>query len=172
MTAATCVLRMTGPRAESGGRGGSLPGVDADFPLCDPDAVGTPVPIAIGGVTNAPGIGLVSGIVHKLAADLPATAVSSIPVSDADLVSRMPAAGTVQIDQEQCTYTGRNIPAMILTGITRAAFGTAAVVHTRGAPVFQVLSEYVYAFAANPGATHQLQADPAAPVGWRPGRGG
>ena len=152
MTAATCVLRMTGREmaledAEDLYRVSSV-----DFPLCDPDAVGEPIPYALGHVTDVPGIGLVSGIVHKLAADLAATgALANIPVSDADLVARMAATGTVQIDSEQFTYTGRNVPAMLLTGITRAAFGTEAVAHARGAPVFQVLSEYVYAFAANPG---------------------
>ena len=131
-----------------------------DFPLCDPDAIGVPIPIAIGDVANAPAIGLVSGIVHKLAADLPITALASIPVSDGALVARMPPSGTLQIDEEQFTYTGRNITAMTFTGITRAAFGTTAVTHARGAPVFQVLSEYVYAFAANPGATHQTSGVP------------
>ena len=160
LTEATCVLRMTGRELSLEDTEDLYRVSSQDFPLCDPDDVGTPIPIAIGDVANAPAIGLVSGIVHKLAADLPVTSLASIPVSDGALVARMPPTGTVQIDQEQFTYTGRNITALTFTGITRAAFGTTAVTHARGAPVFQVLSEYVYAFAANPGTTHQTSGAP------------
>jgi hypothetical protein len=127
----------------------------ADFPLCDPDVVGEPITPVIGSVTEVPAQGLVSGIVHKLALDITATdppTGGALPVSDLDLLVRMPVTGTIQTDEERITYTGRDLNGLTFTGIVRGAFGDAPQPHTKGAVVFQVLSEYVLGLGCNLGA--------------------
>lgn len=64
-----------------------------------------------------------------LAADIGA-GDTSIALSDA---APFPASGTVIIEQEQVTYTGKQ--GNTLTGVTRGANGTVAAAHAAGAPV-------------------------------------
>lgn len=58
---------------------------------------------------------------------------TSIPLSDA---SGFPNSGTIMIDNEQITYTGKD--GNTLTGATRGANGTTAAAHAAGAAVTQV----------------------------------
>jgi hypothetical protein len=49
-------------------------------------------------------------------------------------VSTYPEAGSIQIDSEVITYTGKGGSLVTLTGCTRGAFGTTAATHTRYTP--------------------------------------
>jgi len=58
--------------------------------------------------------------------------LASIQVDDEVELSLMPESGIVLIDDEAFVYTGRNLTDKQLTGISRAAKGTAAAAHTVG----------------------------------------
>jgi hypothetical protein len=89
-------------------------------------ATHTPTTTPSGGATNTrtPIVGQ-----STLASAITATD-TTIPLTDA---SRFPNSGTIKIDNEQITYTGRS--GNTLTGATRGANGTTATAHVAGAQV-------------------------------------
>ncbi|WP_028314670.1 hypothetical protein [Desulfatibacillum aliphaticivorans] len=115
-----------------------------DFPNADPDAIGKMQPIVYGAVDNLPCLAVKAGAMSNLPGDVTASA-TSITLSDASV---FPTSGTVQIDSEQITYTGKSGDA--LTGCTRGANSTDASLHDAGASAAQVLSQYVYLLAGHP----------------------
>lgn len=152
VTQDTVTLRMTGIESALEDRDDLYRLTRSAFPSIDPDSENKVVPIPLGTLKKIPGFAVEAGIVDKLRSDMTATSPAnggSLNLSDAALVSRYPATGTVQIDDEQITYTGRS--GTTLTGITRAANATTAVAHTAGAAVFEVRSTYTFVFGENRG---------------------
>lgn len=117
--------------------------VDAN---ADPDDVGKIRNTIYGTVENVPCRCIVAGAKDTLAADIDDDDVT-ITVSGETKIA-FPGSGTIQIDDEQITYTG--FASNQFTGCTRGASGTTAVAHNTGAAVFQVLSEYIYEVAKHP----------------------
>ena len=161
LTEATCVLRMTGRELSLEDAEDLYRVSTQDFPLCDPDAVGDADPDRHRGRRRTrPASGWSSGIVHKLAADVPATPLATIPVSDAD-ARRPDAAQRHAPDRRGAVHLHR--PEHHRHDVHRDHPGgvrhDGGRAHPRGAGV-PGASEYVYAFAANPGATHQTSAVP------------
>jgi hypothetical protein len=115
-----------------------------DFPAADPDDIGKMQNIGYGTLTDVPCRCIESGSVDNLAADITAAA-TSIELSDA---SEMSSSGTIGIDEEEITYTGKSTNT--LTGCTREANGTEAVTHAEGAAVWQVETRYVYQICGHP----------------------
>ncbi|WP_167631556.1 phage tail protein [Mariprofundus ferrooxydans] len=115
-----------------------------DFPGADPAAIGRTMPVIYGSHTASPCLGIDAGSITTLQLATTATAVT-LSVSDA---SKFPASGTIQIDDEQITYTSKN-PTTIL-GCTRGANGTTAVAHDKGATVAEVQTQYDYLVADHP----------------------
>jgi hypothetical protein len=154
-------LRMSGVELELEDRGNELRVTTDHFPTADPDDVGAVVPWLFGKTRGERLLLTTAGIVQTLRGDI--TAVSpptggALRVSDDERLSRMPETGTLQIDDEQITYTGRNLTNLTHTGIIRGANGTVAQNHSRGASIFQVLSEYVGIVAENPTSSHLHRA--------------
>jgi hypothetical protein len=56
-------------------------------------------------------------------------------------VANFPKTGTIQIDSEKISYTGRNTTTNTLTGCTRGANSTTPASHTTGATVTQLVSD-------------------------------
>jgi len=115
-----------------------------DFPGADPDAVGRTRPVIYGTLKGAPCLAIDAGSITTLQLDL-LTAATSMDVTDA---AAFPASGTVQVDIEQMTYTGKT--ATQLTGLTRGANGTTAVDHDKGAKVAEIQTQYDYLVADHP----------------------
>lgn len=165
LSADTLTLRMSGIELSLEDSEDLYRVTTGDFPTADPEAVNQPVPIPLGSQKNQPTLPLIAGLTDILRTDMtdasPANG-GSLPLSDAGIVGRFPGTGTVQIDGEKITYTGRNtsILAPALTGITRGVASTAKATHAKGAHVFQVLTEYVYTVGENRGG-HQVKAIPA-----------
>jgi len=116
----------------------------AVFPGADPDAVGRTMPVIYGVLAGAPCLSIDAGSITTLQLDLNASA-NSMSVSD---VSAFPVSGTIQVDVEQMTYTGKT--ATTLTGLTRGANGTVAVAHDKGATVAEIQTQYDYLVADHP----------------------
>lgn len=114
--------------------------VDAN---ADPDDVGKIRNTIYGTVENVPCRCVVAGAKDTLAADIDDDDVT-ITVSGETKIA-FPGSGTIQIDDEQITYTG--FASNQFTGCTR---GASAVGHNAGAAVFEVLSEYIYEVAKHP----------------------
>jgi hypothetical protein len=153
LTPDTCVLHMSGIELALEDLD-PLYRVGDEFGGADPDIIDQPIPWAFGPLRDVPGMGLVAGLVHVLASDITADdppTGGTLRVSDRELLARMPDAGTLQDDDEQITHTGKNLDAIGFTGITRGANGTDPASHNKASRVYQVLSEYVYAFADQPG---------------------
>jgi hypothetical protein len=115
-----------------------------DWPNADPDDIGKMACIVYGACRNVPCRAVKAGALTALTTDLTKTATSVVLTGAA----AFPASGTVQIDDEKITYTGKS--GNTLTGCTRGASGTTAVAHDAGAKVAQVLTEYVYLIAGHP----------------------
>ncbi|ACL05232.1 hypothetical protein Dalk_3544 [Desulfatibacillum aliphaticivorans] len=115
-----------------------------EFSGADPDAIGKMQPLVYGAVDNLPCLAVEAGAMSSLPEDISASA-TSIELSDASV---FPTSGTVQIDSEQITYTGKS--SNTLTGCTRGANSTDAVLHDAGASAAEVLSQYVYLLAGHP----------------------
>lgn len=124
------------------GAGSSISQVD--FPAVDPDDVGKMQNIVYGSVEKVPCRAIQSGAVNNIEDEISATA-TTIAVSD---VSDFTSSGTVRCDDEEITYTGTS--GDTLTGCTRGANGTTAVIHNAGAAIWQVLTEFVYQVAGHP----------------------
>jgi len=117
--------------------------VDAD---ADPDDVGRIRNTVYGTVGHVPCRAVAAGAKDTLTADIDDDDVT-ITVSGETKIA-FPGTGTIQIDDEQITYTG--FTANQFTGCTRAANATTAVAHNAGAGVCEVLSEYIYEVAQHP----------------------
>ena len=104
---------------------GSHPLTCSNANASDPNGVMLDTACTSGTVTVGPGEVTLSQAIT--ATDM------SIPVSDA---SGFPDSGTIQIDDEQITYTGKD--GNTLTGAARGANGTTAAAHAAGATVTQV----------------------------------
>lgn len=117
-----------------------------DFPSADPDDIGKMRNIAYGDLKNIRCRAIKAGAVDNLKDDINAT-VTTIEVSGGGKVD-LPSSGTVQIDDEQITYTGKT--GNQLTGCTRGVNSTTAVAHNKGASVAEVLTEYIYEVASHP----------------------
>ena len=117
--------------------------VDAN---ADPDDVGKVRNTVYGAVADVPCRCVKAGAKDTLRDDLNSSATSFYVSGDTKIA--FPSTGTLQIDDEQITYTG--FSSNQFTGCTRGANGTTAVAHNKGAAVFQVLSEYIYEIAKHP----------------------
>jgi hypothetical protein len=82
--------------------------------------------------------------------------IASIEVNED--ISRAAEAGTLLIDSEAFTYTGRVIAEKRFTGITRAAKGTAMAAHAVGTPVYWIQRD-VWIVYGNPAALAPVQDD-------------
>lgn len=120
------------------------------YPDADPDDVGKMLPIVYGSAKKAPFRSIASGPVTTLSEDITATD-ATLKLSDASLFS---TTGTILVDSEQITYTGKTGDS--LTGCTRAANGTTAVSHNRGAMLGEIKTEYVYALGHAVKAIHDV----------------
>ena len=121
--------------------------VDTDVDAnADPDDVGKYRNTVIGTVPHVVCRCVKAGAKDTLAADLTLTGIT-ITLSGATKIA-FSSSGTVQIDDEQITYTG--FSSNQLTGCTRHANSTGETVHDKGAAVYEVLSSYVWEAAMHP----------------------
>lgn len=109
-----------------------------DYSGADPDDIGKVKPIAYGSISQAPCLAIDAGSLSTLTDNIDAED-ATIPLTDA---SAFPSSGTVQIDQEQITYTG--VSGNSLTGCTRGASGTSAGGHALGAICAEIQTQYDY----------------------------
>src|SRR5262252_8985646 len=118
-----------------------------DFPSCAADLVGTALPWPFGSLLSVPLLPVVGGTLGKITNAIDATTTTSIGVIRDDgsqLDATDLASHVILIDWEEVTFTGIS-SGFILTGVTRGANGSTAAAHDNGAPVFEILSTYVYA---------------------------
>ena len=106
----------------------------ADFPDAPDEVLGSMVPIVFGRNELSPGIVTNTNELGRLFFN---HFVSDTTIKLVDSTS-FPATGTVQIGEEQVTYTGNNTTAGELTGATRGANGTIASDHARDAEVTEI----------------------------------
>lgn len=109
-----------------------------DYPDADPDDIGKMLPQVWGSCKRVPLRAVDAGWLTTLAEDLD-DSETSIDLTDAAGLS---ATGTIQIDVEQITYTGKT--GNTLTGCTRGANATTAVEHDLGAKVAEIQADYFY----------------------------
>jgi hypothetical protein len=112
----------------------------------DPDDLGKFRNTVYGSVSHVPCRCVKAGAKDSLAADLTDSA-TTVTASGATKIS-FPSSGTIQIDDEQITYTG--FSSNQFTGCTRGANSTTATEHDTGSSICQVLSEYIYEIAMHP----------------------
>lgn len=112
----------------------------------DPDDLGKIRNTVYGSVTHVPCRCVKAGAKDSLAADLTDSA-TTVTASGATKIA-FPSSGTIQIDDEQITYTG--FSSNQFTGCTRGANSTTATEHDTGSSICQVLSEYIYEIAQHP----------------------
>lgn len=91
--------------------------------------------------------------------------VTSLDLDNAVEMALLPATGTVLIDSEAFAYTGRDLLNRQLTGVTRAAKGTAAAGHTAATTVRWIQRD-VYLLYGNATATAPATDDRYAPAFW------
>jgi hypothetical protein len=134
-----------------------------DWPNADPADVGKYENLIYGTIRDVPCHCVLTGAVSNLFLDMDA-AVTSVVLSEVDYPIPFPNSGTIQIDDEQIIYTGKSSATKTLTGCTR---GVSPTIHTRGAPVWLVISTYKYLIAgqilksAANAKTGQIRIDPA-----------
>lgn len=116
------------------------------FVDASPDAIGKYANKIYGFVRDVPCHCIKTGGTSNLFVDISPTA-TTITLSEVDWPLAFPASGTIQIDEEKITYTGKDSGNKQLTGCTRGASGTTAAPHSRGAPVWVILSDYKYLVA-------------------------
>ena len=92
-------------------------------------------PLLYGRVNPWPLIPVDVGVVGELESSLAAAATSCVIAED---VSRWPTSGTVQIEYERVTYSGKTDATRTLTGLTRGRDGTTDSAHPAAAVVIQV----------------------------------
>jgi len=115
-----------------------------DFPDADPDDVGKMQNIGYGTLSNVPCRAVETGAVDNLESEIDASQ-TSVELSDA---SRLSESGTIGIDAEEITYTGKS--GNVLTGCTRGANGTDAAIHTEGSTVWEITDRTVFQICGHP----------------------
>jgi hypothetical protein len=113
-----------------------------DYADADPAEMGRCIPIVYGSLSNLRGR-LIKTAWHSPLYGSITDDDTTLTVNDA---SRFPSSGTVQIDDEEITYSGKSTNT--LTGLGRGTNGTAAADHTHGTDVVVKTTE-IYAFAAH-----------------------
>ena len=114
------------------------------YPNADPDDVGKISNIGYGTLKNVPARAVIAGALNYLNADITAAA-TSLTLVDA---SAFPASGTIGIDSEKITYTGKS--GNSLTGLTRGASSTTATAHKKGATAWEERSDFTYEAFGHP----------------------
>ena len=104
----------------------------------DPNDIGKMLPQVWGSCKRVPFMAVDAGGITTLAADLTDVA-TTVQATD---TTTFPSSGTIQIDSEQITYTGKT--ATSFTGCTRGANGTDAVEHNLGATIAEIQTDYFY----------------------------
>ncbi len=114
------------------------------YPNADLDDVGKVGNVGYGVVKKVPARAVIAGALDYLNAAMTASQTTL------DLVdtSRFPSSGTVGIDAEDITYTGKT--ATQLTGLTRGANSTTPAVHNRGSHVWEQRSDFTYEAFSHP----------------------
>jgi len=115
-----------------------------DFADADPDHIGKMQNIGYGALVHVPCRCVEAGGVDNLESEIN-DSVTSIELSNA---SEFASSGTIGIDEEEITYTGKS--SNTLTGCTRGANGTDAQAHADGAAVWQVKTRFVYQICGHP----------------------
>ncbi len=100
--------------------------------------VGKVEPFHYGSSVRVPALRTDWGVRTTLVADIDDTQTTGITVSDPD--SRMPASGTVIVDDEEIAYTG--IASKTLSGVTRGANSTTKTAHSAGATAWEKKAQY------------------------------
>src|SRR5574343_299077 len=113
------------------------------FPNADKKDIGQWRNLPIGDIDMVPCRLLRTGATDTLFADMGTGAVTTLIISGASKVTWL-SSGTFQIDDEQFTYTGYSTSTKTFSGVARARNSTTATAHTKGASVFQVVTEFVY----------------------------
>lgn len=114
------------------------------YPNADPDDIGKIGNIVYGTVKEVPARAVVAGALNYLANSMTASQ-TTMNLTDA---SRFPTSGTVVVDAEKITYTGKSNNQ--LTGLTRGANGTTATTHSSGVPVLEVRTSFTYEAVSHP----------------------
>jgi hypothetical protein len=110
-----------------------------DYADADPDDIGKMLPYVYGQAKKVPFRAVDAGSVTELTGDLSDSA-TTINAGD---TSGFDSSGTLQIENEKITYTGKT--ATTFTGCTRGYDSTTAANHGHGAMIGQVQAAYVYA---------------------------
>ena len=100
--------------------------------------------IGYGVLKEVPALAVVAGALDYLDAAITA-AQTTLNLID---TSRFPSSGTIGIDAEDITYTGKS--ATQLTGLTRGVNSTTAVIHGRGVPVWEERTDFTYEAFSHP----------------------
>lgn len=109
-----------------------------DYSGADPDDIGKMLPMVIGSAERVVFRAVDAGGFTTMTADH-SDSVTTLNLTDNTYID---SSGTVQVGVEEITYTGKT--ATTLTGCTRAANGSTAVAHYKGATVAQLQTEYIY----------------------------
>ncbi len=115
-----------------------------EFPGADPDAIGQIKPVIYGTVLGQPCLAVDAGSMTTLQTAAGASD-TTLTVTD---TAAFPTTGTLQLDIEQVTYTGKT--ATTFTGCARGANGTTASQHDVGGTVAEVQTYYDYLVADHP----------------------
>jgi hypothetical protein len=114
------------------------------YPHADPDAIGAVRNEVFGAVFGLQALAVDAGAADALAAAVTA-GQATLPLSDLGLAALFPASGTVQVEAERVTYTGKTT--LALTGCTRGTGGTTAAAHPQGAYCWEVRAQYTWEWA-------------------------
>lgn len=114
------------------------------YPLADPDDIGKVAPIVYGAVKKVPALAIVAGALDYLDAAID-DIQTTLTLVDA---TEFPTSGTIGIEDEQLTYTGKTGDQ--LTGLTRGANATIAAIHGRGSVTWEERSDFTYLVADHP----------------------
>ncbi|MBW1778984.1 MAG: hypothetical protein JRJ54_15590, partial [Deltaproteobacteria bacterium] len=109
-----------------------------DYSGADPDDQGKMLAQVWGSCKRVPFRAVDAGGLTTAAEDID----NSETTIDATDTTAFPSSGTIQIDVEQMTYTGKT--ATSFTGVTRGTGGTTAVEHDLGANIAEIQASYVY----------------------------
>ncbi|MHB8174378.1 MAG: hypothetical protein ACYDFU_07985 [Nitrospirota bacterium] len=118
------------------------------WPNAEPHAIGKIEKIIYGSVKNVPCPAVSVGAVTTLVSDITPSQTDGIELSLAPGEMAFPPSGILQVGEERISYTG--FSGKILTGVSRAADGTQAFSHNKGAKVFEVMNSYDYLVAGHP----------------------
>ena len=112
-----------------------------DLPDAHPDDVNKPLPIVYGAVERLPCLrGQVGG-----STKLNGSILSTDTAMDVDDTTDFPSSGTLLIDDEQITYTGKTDT--MFTGLTRGTGGTDAADHLHRRAVIELQADYIFLVA-------------------------